>query len=89
MSDTITELKKRGRKPKYATAQEKVDAQRQYNKQYYETKSKDPDGNYKYKKTRPQTITNAIARITRDDKYIEQFVETVGRDKILKLLIKN
>jgi hypothetical protein len=69
-----------GRNTLYASNDEKIEAIQKYQKKYY--------ANHKVTKLNTKVINNAIERIKRDDRFIQMFIESVGRDKIHEL-IKN
>jgi tyrosyl-tRNA synthetase len=50
---------------------------RDYHKQYYK--------DYNKSRMKPSIIRNNIERLSRDDKYIKEFIDTIGFDKICRI----
>ena len=63
------------------TDEQKKQKQKDYHKTYYEE--------YKTERLSAKVIENAIKRIQRDDRFILEFIESIGADKMYELLEEN
>ena len=67
-----------GRKSLYENSEDKVKAQQDYQKEYYNRN--------KVKKLKLTVIENAINRIEQDDTFIKMFLDKIGSEKIQELM---